>query len=678
MTNADHLENPASPLLAELGTAAVRRLLGVTPAITVVIPVFNEIEVTLRCLVSLLACDVHVPIEVVVVDDGSSDETLNVLARLPGVIIVRNGENAGFVHSCNRGAAISSAPFVLFLNNDTELRAGALHALRARMKSDENVGIVGSKLVYPDGTLQEAGGIIWSDASGWNFGRGDRPDRSPYNFARDVDYVSGASLMIRRDLFNELGGFDKRFAPGYYEDADLCFEVRSRGFRVVYEPRSAVIHYEGVTSGTSLSAGMKRFQEINKPIFRQKWANVLDGCHARPDARTVARTARSRGGEKRAVLVIDSYVPLYDREAGSNRLHHLIMGFRASGVRVIFFPDNLLAMQPYTNDLQSDGIEVVYRDAEESVSWQDQFVDALSSVDALWICRPELCKKYLPIARANSRLPILYDMIDLHHLRLRRQAELAGDFGDRTWKALEEIELSCAYAADGTIVVSELERALMLEKGVWPVVVVPTVHDPEVEPTGGFDETSGLLFIGGFGHTPNVDAAHWLVEEIMPLVWAEIPGVKLVLLGANPPPSVQALASKSVLVPVFIHDVAPYFRKARIFVAPLRYGAGVKGKIGQALAFGLPIVTTPIGVEGFAIRNDQNALIATDARSIADAVVRLYHDRELWNRLSCASSGVLEPFRSTTVVRNALSFIEDIVHGAEPGSDNHYQMESTQ
>jgi GT2 family glycosyltransferase/glycosyltransferase involved in cell wall biosynthesis len=632
-----------------------------SPRITIIIPAFNNIDVTLRALASLLACDVDIPIQVVVADDASTDGTIEILARLPGVEIVRNGRNRGFVDGCNRGAALARAWSILFLNNDTELAPGALRTLEARLASDDSVGIVGSKLVYPDGRLQEAGGIIWSDAGGWNFGRLDRPDRPQYNFARDVDYVSGASLLVRTDLFRELGGFDERFAPGYYEDADLCFAVRQRGFRVVYEPRSVVTHYEGMTSGTDESAGMKRFQPINKSKFFEKWEDVLELDHVLPDPANVSRAARLRGGEQRAVLVVDSYVPLYDREAGSNRLQHLIAGLREAKFRIVFFPDNALAMQPYTGDLQVNGIEVAYRVQNEHRSWQEQFVENLASVDLVWICRPELCKKYLPLVRAHANLPVVYDTIDLHHVRIRRQAELEGRFADDEWKRLEALELSCAFAADGTVVVSEAERELLCERGISPVCVVPTVHDPELEPSGGFEQSRGLLFIGGFNHTPNVDAALWLVKEIMPRVWEEIPGVPVTLLGSDPSPEVRNLASPCVFVPGFIHDVSPHFRSARMFVAPLRFGAGVKGKIGHALSFGLPIVTTPIGAEGFAIVNDVSGLVATSADDFAEAIVRLYHDSRLWNRLSAASTSVLEPFRSTTVIRTAQSFIDKLI-----------------
>jgi GT2 family glycosyltransferase len=344
-----------------LAAACRERLVGVAePTITVVIPAFNKWDVTRRCLESLVRCDPEVELHVVVVDDASSDETAASVAVLPGIDLVRNGVNAGFVDSCNRGALLARAPYLLFLNNDTEVTANSLRALVQRMESDARIGIAGSKLVYPDGRLQEAGGIIWSDASGWNYGRTDSPLRPEYNFTRDVDYVSGAALMVRSDLFRSLGGFDRRFAPGYYEDADLCFAVRALGHRVVYEPRSVVTHYEGLSSGTDLGAGMKRFQVVNQITFRAKWGDVLDAVHAAPNPDSVRCAARARGETRGAILVVDSYVPMYDREAGSKRLRQLIDGFTAAGRRVVFLPDNIAALEPYAGELQDAGVEVLH------------------------------------------------------------------------------------------------------------------------------------------------------------------------------------------------------------------------------------------------------------------------------------------------------------------------------
>jgi GT2 family glycosyltransferase len=649
---------PTASSSRSLAAESAARIPPGEPDVTVVIPVFNQWRATQRCLRALFACDPDVALQVVVVDDASNDETPAKLPHLPGVEVLRNGTNCGFVHSCNRGAAVARGRYVLFLNNDTEVQYGALRALVRRIERDDRIGIVGSKLVYPDGRLQEAGNIVWTDATGWNYGRLDDPQKSEYNFARDVDYVSGASLLIRTAEFAEIGGFDSRFAPGYYEDADLCFTMRERGRRVAYEPTSVVIHHEGLTSGTDMSSGMKRFQALNQAKFIEKWGAILNRDHLPSNPANVYRAARLRHRAEPALLIADSYVPLYDKEAGSNRLKRLVEGLRDAGLRIVFLPDNLVKMSPYTEQLQSDGIEVIYSPPGRPGSWRDLLQETLPTIDAAWICRPELCSKYLPLIREHSRIPIIYDTIDLHYLRLRRQSELEAN-DDQTWRMSERLELACAHAADRTIVVSDYEAELLRGAGVADVAIVPTIHDVETSRTPGYSKTSGILFIGGYNHTPNVDAAIWLVRKIMPLVWSQLPDVTVTLVGSNAPASVYALAGERVKVPGFVtdHELAILFRAARVFAAPLRFGAGLKGKIGQALAFGTPIVSTPVGVEGFHLSAGADALVAADARAFATAIVRLYGDAQLWTQLSERSAAVLAPFSSTRTVADALGVV---------------------
>lgn len=622
----------------ELFAAIARRTTLAPSLVTVVIPVYGKIDYTLRCLRSIAGTWSHtVNPTIVVVDDCSPDDSAHELIGIPGVTVLSNGSNAGFLHSSNRGAALATTPYVCFLNNDTEVRNAWLDTLVETAASDERIGAVGSKLVYPDGTLQEAGSIIWSDGTGWNFGRGDDPAKSEYQVRREVDYCSAASLLVRTDLLREIGGFDARFAPAYYEDVDLCFAVRERGYRVVYEPRSELIHYEGVSSGTDLTSGVKRYQEVNRPKFLAKWEGALAN-HLPPSAENVERALYRKTAP--TILVVDSYVPMYDREAGSNRLFKIVQVFRRLGYNVIFFPDNGLAIESYSGELLRLGVQIVYA-PPEATDQVKVLASLLRRVDLAWICRPELCEKYLPGVRAASTVPIVYDTIDLHYTRERRRAELEnGD--DTTWRRLQAIELSMARAADLVVTVTDVERRELATHGIERVAVIPTIHDIEPHDEIGFAARSGLVFIGGYSHTPNVDAAQWLCNDIMPAVWRREPEMTVALLGNGPPKSVTDLRSARVRVTGFVADVAPYFEDARLFVAPLRYGAGMKGKIGHALSFGLPLVTTTVGIDGYELTDGVNCSIADDARSFGRAIVKLYSDRDMWERYSKAGAAVID------------------------------------
>ncbi|MCV6638748.1 glycosyltransferase family 2 protein [Candidatus Albibeggiatoa sp. nov. NOAA] len=254
------------------------------PQVSIVIPVFNKVAYTYNCLLTVVDTDPDISKEVIILNNASSDETEAFLSQLQGggFRVVNNKDNKGFVGACQQGGAMATGEFILLLNNDTQVRTGYLSNMLKVFDNDSDVGLVGSKLIYPDGRLQEAGGIIFNDASGCNYGRLQDPSFPHFNQNREVDYCSGASLMIRTELWQHWGGFDERYAPAYYEDTDLCFTARSKGYKVMYCHDSQVIHHEGITSGTDVTQGFKAFQVINHKKFYQKWRDVLTTQHCSP------------------------------------------------------------------------------------------------------------------------------------------------------------------------------------------------------------------------------------------------------------------------------------------------------------------------------------------------------------------------------------------------------------
>ena len=436
------------------------------PLVSIIVPVFGNWAFTQRCIEAIVRCGGDAPSELIVIDDASEDETPRRLLRLPGVHVVRNGVNVGFVRGCNRGAAIARGRYIFFLNNDAEIQPGAIDALLRRIERDERIGIAGSRLIYPDGTLQEAGGIIWSDGFAWNYGRLEDVRRPEYAFVRDVDYVSGAALMVRTGLFREVG-FDERYMPAYYEDADLCFEVRRRGLRVVYEPASVVVHHEGVTAGHDVNAGAKRFYEINRPKFVSKWYDVLKRDHRSYDEVTVRRAARGRGDVKPAVLVIAEHVAGYGPDTRAGSLGETVRALVRARHRVVFLPNDLAGGGDETVRLQDDGVEVLYRTEGDARGPREHLVEALSTVRAVLIDGDRLCRRYLPAVRAAAGVPVIY-------------------------RATGAVDLACATAADGTVAETAADADRIRSGGDGPVVVgdavaliemlFPAVRPPEPPP----------------------------------------------------------------------------------------------------------------------------------------------------------------------------------------------------
>ncbi len=643
---------PAAPVVADLATLRLPDG-GGAPRASIIVPVYNQLPVTLACLQALADAGESTAFEVILVDDHSSDDSPRVLPGIPGLRYQRNERNLGFIGACNAGAARARGEFLVFLNNDTTVQPGWLDALLATFASHPDTGLAGSKLVYPDGRLQEAGGIVFADGSGWNYGRFDDPAHPRYSHVREVDYCSGAAIALPRTLFERLGGFDAHYAPAYYEDTDLAMRVRQAGLKVRYQPASVVVHHEGISSGTDTSSGVKAWQVVNHGKFLARWREVLAASHPAPGT-DPHRAARHR--DRRRVLVLDACTPTPDRDSGSVRMLALMRLLREEGCSVVFFPENRAHDGRYTEALQQLGVEAWWHPWLHDVpAW---IAAHGAGFDLVIGSRHYVLAPLLPLLREHApRAHVVFDTVDLHHLREQREAEFSGDPARlRAAERTRRTELALIAQSDTTWVVSAAERELLAaEAPSAHVQVVSNIHDVATGEAPGPAARAGLVFVGGYRHPPNVDAACWLVAEILPLVRARRPDCTLHLVGGDAPPEVVALgAQPGVVFHGYVPELGPLLDAARVAVAPLRYGAGVKGKVNQALAHGLPVVATTCAVEGMHLRDGEDVLVADAPDAFAGAVLRLLDDEALWHRLSAGGRENTRRHFSPEVVRQPL------------------------
>lgn len=606
------------------------------PRVSIVIPVYNQFVYTYNCIRSIVENSGDISYEILIADDCSTDQVARLEQFVEGAVILHNRQNLRFLRNCNHAAEQAKGEFILFLNNDTQVQNDWLAPLVSLMDRDESIGMVGSKLIYPDGYLQEAGGIVWNDASAWNYGHRKDPQDCEYNYVREVDYISGAAIMIRADLWREIGGFDERFAPAYYEDTDLAFAVRKHGKKVMYQPKSVVVHFEGVSNGTDLTSGQKAYQVANREKFYQKWQEVLSRENY-PNGENVF-CAKGRTRFCKHILVVDHYVPNYDKDAGGKCTYMYMKTFVKMGLEVTFIGDNFACPQPYTEELQQLGIHVIYGDSY-ALNRDFWLIENLPNFEYVYLQRPHIAIKYIDLVRQFGHGKVFYFAHDLAHIREMREYKITGDpamlASAEKWK---KIEYELFDKCDVGHVVGSYEQGVMQKAFPnKPVRNIP-VYVYDALPTGinkDFASRKDLMFVGGFGHRPNGDAVKWFAKEVFPTVLQKHPDIKWYIIGSRVPDDILQLQSEHIIVTGFMpdEDLERMYRTCRMAVVPLRYGAGVKGKVIESAYYQIPLVTTPIGAEGLVCDNGVFAIEET-ADGMAERICALYEDFEALREMS--------------------------------------------
>lgn len=495
-----------------------------------------------------------------------------------------------------QSAAITEANFIYLISGDTQVKKNTIEFLIKTLEK-KSIPYVVSKVLSKNGLLLQTG----------TEGNFDNPNHPDFNYQKDIPPGSFKSLLIRKESFSS-----------FHSEKNIAG---------LYQPLSSVICFN---------------DQIGPGISTAAFTPVKTN--------------------QKTILFIDDVIPMPDQDSGSNRIFKIMQLTQSLGFHVMFLPANGEKKPKYFEQMVLEGFEVIYRFPNRQ-GMIKILMERLHRIDMVWICKPHNNEAFQFLFERKKDLRWIYDTIDLHFLRLQREGELSKDENIiQSANAVKQVEIEIAKHADVTIAITSDEQTILQNEQIKNVVIIPNIHEIKIvsEEAGSFEQRKGLLFIGGYLHKPNVDAVEWLVRDIMPLIWQKEPSITLTLLGSSPTKEVLALQSEQVIIPGYIHDVSPYFNNNKIFVAPLRFGAGMKGKIGQSLEFGLPIVSTDIGVEGIGLTDSYDVMVANETRTFAEKTIELYNSPELWNKIRTNSINALKAYTPEVVQQQLKELLKSL------------------
>jgi GT2 family glycosyltransferase len=640
------------------------------PDVSIVITTYNGWDLTKKCLASLVdsAKSSALSAEIIISDNCSTDDTPHAWqdfqnGRWP-VRYRRNHENLGYLRNANAGAAEARGTFLCLMNNDVIVQPGWLDGLVQVLRDEEQIGLVGPKYLDAKDEVIEVGLSIFRDGTATQLGHGTDLSDPEFSYINDVHYCSMACAVVRADLFRELGGYDETYAPAYYEDADLCMRITEKGRRVVVNPGVVVKHLFG---GSHSAEESRRLMDKNRALFVARWKDRLNSTHAAPGAALV----RLRTLPRKPALVFHFPASVNPNSTtGAQRTWHLMLEARKRGHHVIYVGQDEPGEQSHLAVLRRQGVEVRKHRIGAERRLVQQLV-AASTVEAaiMSFAIAENAYGYL-YDQCDPRVVRVFDTVDLNFLRELRADERQLSHGglqdtkfDRLPDAAYE-EIASMLRSDVVLVVSEEEKRVLVGQLHLPpekIHIVSTIHSV-AQAIVPYAERKGFSFIGYGGHLPNVDAIEYMVSAIWPRIRQQLPAANLVIFGFGLPQKVQALhdPGRGIVIYGYVEDHLAALGSSRVMLAPLRFGAGVKGKIGEALGVGTPVVTTPTGAEGI---DSEGTVLAVETRPerIADRAVEIYRNEDQWLRASRAGMELLEKRFSKTEAINRL------MHGIETG-----------
>lgn len=624
----------------------------INPEVSIIIQDVDDLKTILNCLYHIQKYDQNISREIIVINDKNIDEISSYLGNIKGIILVNSEETLGLVKGLNHAIEKAKGRFIYLLDSSALVQENYLSSLIEVFNTKENVGTVGSKMISAESNIFSAGNLVFENSEIVELGKCEAIDAPQFNFVRKIDFCTGSLLFSKINQKGDLNLLNENFSSPYFAVADFCLKLKKgENLDIYYQPLSEVTYFDN---------SFKTADNNDKVDFANHWNSYFTNKNDLKSEKINYTTYKTPN-----FLFLEENMPKPDQDSGSRRFMEILKILQRNGHHIVLAVKHFDETKDsdYIPYFQNAGIEICrdYVNAQNKiVKVADQVVKALSYVDVVWIFRPlGFDYWYNLIQDKVSGKKIIYDMVDLHYLRMERENNYIDVV---TKERVQEIsffrekEYVGMNISDAVISISDEEKNTVSENGVKKdkIFTVSNIHKPVDNVPLGFSEREGLLFIGGYNHLPNIDAVKFLHNQIIPLVWAKNDKIKIFILGPDFPADLkEKYHSERFQILGYQETVDFWFENSRVFVAPLRYGAGVKGKIGQALEFKLPVITTGIGAEGMSLEDEKTALISDEnSQNFADKILELYDNDSLWQTLHENSLLPLSKFSIETQEHN--------------------------
>lgn len=627
--------------------------------VSIIIHNVNDVKLLLSCLFYIDKFDRNIPKEIIVINSKSNDETQNYLEKIKGIIIIEHEESIGLTKSINLAIENAKGKFIYLLDSHVLVQENYLSRLIEVFNIKENVGSVGSKMISIDNTIIEAGNLVFENSEIVELGKSEAIDAPQFNFLRKVDFCAGSLLLRKTKENGDLNVLNETFSSPYFAEADFCLKLnKEENQDIYYHPLSEVVCFDN---------SFKAENNTDRKVFADHWNSYfINKKYVKSEKINYNAHYKTPN-----FLFLEENMPKPDQDSGSRRFMEIIKILQRNGHHIVLAVKHFDETKDsdYITYFQNVGVEICkdYVNTQNKiVKVEDQVVNALSYVDVVWIFRPLGFNHWYNLLKDKiSRQKIIYDMVDLHYLRMEREnnyIDIVTKEREKEINFFKEKEYAGMNISDAVISISDEEKNTVSENGVKKdkIFTVSNIHKPVENIPLSFSEREGLLFIGGYNHLPNIDAVKFLHDQILPLVWTKNNQIKIFILGPDFPADLkEKYHSDRFQILGYQESVDFWFENSRVFVAPLRYGAGVKGKIGQALEFKLPVITTGIGAEGMSLEDAKTALISDEnPQNFADKILELYDNENLWQTLHENSLLPLSKFSIETQEQNIKNMLQ--------------------